>query len=363
MRFETLVFERYGAFTDRVLELREGAHLHVVLGANEAGKTSALNAIGDLLFGFGHVTSYDFLHNQTTLRVGARVRLADGSPLSFWRRKGKGIKNTLRDADDRPLADDLLAPMLGSVTRAVFFTEFGLTAEALRKGGQELLKAGGRLAETLAASSARLSMLANLRARLDAEAEELFAPSARTKPFNTLFRQHEEAEKHLREAIVTAAALAAAENAVKEAQAKRQSLDEEHDRIGRDLARRERALRTAPKLRRLDSLRAELVGLTDLPDVDAETLASWRDAHDEATSVEKELADQRLDEAEGAVAIAALMVDEPLLEIGGKIDALREKLGAVRKAEDDLPRRGESARIARAALAEAASRLGLASVE
>ena len=44
MRFESLALERYGAFTDRVLTLRPDARLHVVLGANEAGKTSALNA-------------------------------------------------------------------------------------------------------------------------------------------------------------------------------------------------------------------------------------------------------------------------------------------------------------------------------
>ena len=362
MRFETLIFERYGAFTDRALELREGAHLHVVLGANEAGKTSALNAIGDLLFGFGKTTNFAFLHDQTTLRVGARLRLADGSQLFLRRRKGS--KNTLLDADDKPLPDDLLAGVLGSVTREVFSREFGLTAEALRDGGRELLRAGGRLAETLAASSARLSMLARLRARLDAEADDLFGPRrAAGKEFYAAFDQHQDAERHLREAIVTADALTAAEGAVAQAQAKRRSLGEEHDRIGRDLARRERALRTAPKLRRLDSLRSELAGLADLPDVDAHTLSSWREAHDEATRIEKELADQRLEEAEGAAAIAELVVDEPLLEIGGKIDTLREKLGAVRKAEDDLPRRGESARIARAALDEAASRLGLASVE
>ena len=217
MRFETLVFERYGAFTDRVLELREGAHLHVVLGANEAGKTSALNAIGDLLFGFGKTTNFAFLHDQTTLRVGARLRLADGSGLFLRRRKGS--KNTLLDADDKPLADDLLAGALGSVTREVFVSEFGLTAEALRKGGQELLKAGGRLAETLAASSARLSMLANLRARLDAEADDLFGPRrAAGKEFYAALDQHQEAERHLREAIVTADALAAAEGTVAEAQ-------------------------------------------------------------------------------------------------------------------------------------------------
>jgi uncharacterized protein YhaN len=362
MRFETLSFERYGAFTDRVLQLREGAQLHVVLGANEAGKTSALNAIGDLLFGFGKTTNYAFLHDQTTLRVGAKLRLADGSRVFLRRRKGS--KNTLLDAGDKPLADDLLAGVLGSVTREVFFSEFGLTAEALREGGRELLRAGGRLAETLAASSARLSMLAQSRARLDAEADALFGPRrAAGKEFYAALDQHQDAEKHLREAIVTTDALATAENAVKEAQARRDALGDEHDKIGRDLARRERALRTAPKLRRLDSLREELANLADLPDVDAETLTSWRDAHEEQIHVEKQLADQQLDEAEGAAAIAALMVDEPLLEIGGRIDSLREKLGAVRKAEDDLPRRHESAHIARASLFEAARRLGLGSVE
>ena len=145
MRFERLFLERYGAFTDRVLELRTDAQLHVVLGANEAGKTSALNAIGDLLFGFGHVTNYDFLHDKTTLRIGAQLRLADGSLISLRRRKG--AKNTLLDANDQPLTQDPLAPLLGSVTRDVFFIEFGLTAATLREGGRELLRADGRLAD------------------------------------------------------------------------------------------------------------------------------------------------------------------------------------------------------------------------
>jgi len=362
MRFETLSFERYGAFTDRVLELREGAQLHVVVGANEAGKTSALNAIGDLLFGFGKTTNYAFLHDQTTLRVGAKLRFAGGSRVFLRRRKGS--KNTLLDEDDKPLADDLLAGVLGSITREVFFSEFGLTAEALREGGRELLRAGGRLAETLTASSARLSMLAQSRARLDAEADALFGPRrAAGKEFYAALDQHQEAEKHLREAIVTADALAAAESAVRDAQARRDALSDEHDKIGRDLARRERALRTAPKLRRLKETRDELSTLADLPEVEAETVALWREAHEELRRIERQLAEQQLDETEGAAAITALIVDEPLLEIGGKIDSLREKLGAVRKAEDDLPRRRESAHIARTALFEAARRLGLGSVE
>ncbi len=55
MRLLSLSLERYGAFTDRVLEFRPDARLHVVLGANEAGKSTALSAVTDLLFGFGKI--------------------------------------------------------------------------------------------------------------------------------------------------------------------------------------------------------------------------------------------------------------------------------------------------------------------
>ncbi len=364
MRFESLIFERYGAFTDRELTLREGAQLHVVLGANEAGKTSALSAIGDLLFGFGHLTAYDFLHPQTTLRVGARIRLADGSKLAFWRRKGKGTKNTLRDEADNPLADDLLAPLLGSVTRQVFFSEFGLTAEALRAGGRDLLAAGGKLAETLAASSTQLSALARLRAKLEAEADGLFgARRAEGKEFYAALKQHGDASTRLRDAIVDTRALAAAEAAVEEAQEKRDSLNDEHDRQGRELARRERALRTREKLRRLDRLREELASLGDLPRVDTEQFSRWRGALEELERIDEQLARAQQEEAESAETMAALWIDQPLLAVGAKIDALREKLGAVRAAEEQLPRRRTSARAARDELDRLARRLGLAGCE
>ncbi len=54
MRILKLELERYGHFTGKTLEFRPDANLHVVYGANEAGKTSALNAFADLLFGFPH---------------------------------------------------------------------------------------------------------------------------------------------------------------------------------------------------------------------------------------------------------------------------------------------------------------------
>jgi len=358
VRIERLHLERYGAFTDRVLEFQPDACLHVVLGANEAGKTSTLQAIGDLLFGFERRTSYDFQHEQKSLRIGAQFRLADGAVFSVRRRKGD--KNTLLDEEDKPVSQDRLAPVLGSLSREVFFAEFGLTAAKLREGGRELLSAGGRLSETLAASSARLSVLTRLRARLTEEADGLFGPrrSAGKALYGALDR-HEGAEKRLREAIVTADSYAAAERAVAETEAQRKTLDREHHELTRDLHRRERARRVWKKLDQLRRLREELAQLADLPPVPREAVKEWRDALQLQATIDAELARQQIEELEAAEEIAALKIDAPLVEMAAEVEALRERLGEIRKAESDLPKRREAARAAREQLDELARRLGL----
>ncbi len=357
MRFEKLLLERYGAFTDRALELRPQARLHVVLGANEAGKTSALNAIGDFLFGFGHTTNYDFLHDKAALRIGARLRLLDGSQISLRRRKG--AKNTILDENDKPLATDPLAPLLGSVTRDVFFSEFGLTSEALRAGGRELLRAGGRLAETLAASSAQLSALAQLRARLLGEADALFGPrQSAGKAFYLAHDEYKKSKERFRDAIVTADALSASRRAVDDAKKKRDALDAEHERIGRELSRLRRSQRTRPKLSRIDALSEELAGLADLPEVESATLGEWREARESSARIEAELAQLHEEELIAAMEIGALEVDERLLEAGARIEELRQDVGAVLRQEIDLPKRIAEARGAREELRNAARDLG-----
>ncbi|MET0971577.1 MAG: AAA family ATPase, partial [Tardiphaga sp.] len=127
MRIEELVLERYGVFTDRKLAFHPQAALHVVRGANEAGKTSALSAIGDLLFGFGGRTDHDFRHDSKTLRIGGAFRHADGRQIAV--RRPKGNKDTLLDHNDKALPDHTLEPFLAGITRDIFAREFGLTAE------------------------------------------------------------------------------------------------------------------------------------------------------------------------------------------------------------------------------------------
>ncbi|QXX73600.1 YhaN family protein [Methylovirgula sp. HY1] len=362
MRLEMLLLERYGIFSDRILSFRPDARLHIVLGPNEAGKTSALAAIGDLLFGFGHLVEYDFLHDARQLRVGAQLRLADGSQVCFRRRRGN--KNTLLDFKDAPLDEALLAPILRQVTRESFRSEFGLTAEALRAGGKGLVQAGGRLTETLAASSAGLSALVRARARLEAEADALFGPRrVASKSFYAVLDRHDAADKSLRAAIVTADALKSAEEKVAAAERGCETLMAEHGDVGRDLARCRRAQRTRPKLAQLANMRSELAAYADLPAVSADQLAAWRSVLAQASEIDRAIAEFDAGDAEDQTALAELAVDEALLAAAGRVESLRERLGAVRKALVDLPKRQEAQRGAREMLAESARRLGLGSPE
>jgi chromosome segregation protein len=358
VRFDELVLERYGHFTDRRLTFRPDAGLHVVLGANEAGKTTALAAISDLLFGFPHQTPYDFRHDGRSLRVGARATLRGGAQLVVRRRKGRD--RTLVDADDAALPDDLLAPVLGAVTRTMFETEFGLTAKALREGGHELARAGGRLSEALAASSAGMSAVSRLRARFAGEADELFTPRrAASKPFYAALDVYSKADESLREALVTSEIWTAAGAAVKDAEDRSEAARAALEHLGADVARLERIGRVAGKLAALDAARAELATIAT-PALDAGGIGRARDALRRDEAIAAQLARLDEDDAVDAAKRARLRLDPSLLARSDAIDRLRQRVGKIQEELNDLPRRQTSQREAGARLEETARKLGLA---
>lgn len=107
MRFLRLRFQRFAHFQDVTLDLAAGHEgLHLVYGANEAGKSAALRTIHGFLFGVPVQGPDTFRHGGPALRVHATLRSADGSIRILVRRKG--AKQTLRDEADQPVADEVL---------------------------------------------------------------------------------------------------------------------------------------------------------------------------------------------------------------------------------------------------------------
>ena len=206
MRFNALHFMRYGSLTDRTLLFRPDAKLHIVFGPNEAGKSSALAAITDLLFGFAAKKEFAFLHDAATLRVGAEVISRDGASLSFRRRRGN--KNTLlsTSAEETPLRDDALSAFLGSLSRETFKRAFGLDSARLRQGAAEMLRSDGELGSMLFAAASGLHGLTSLRTKLEVEADAIFTKRAsESRRFYQIQARHEEARRRERDSELRSA--------------------------------------------------------------------------------------------------------------------------------------------------------------
>src|SRR6266446_4728663 len=102
MRIQRLDLLRYGRFTDTHIELpASDSDIHIVFGPNEAGKSTALSAIEDLLFGIPNNSRYNFLHDYGSMRVGA---VLDTGGKSLQVRRRKGHRDTLLTADEIPIA-------------------------------------------------------------------------------------------------------------------------------------------------------------------------------------------------------------------------------------------------------------------
>ena len=140
MRLARLDLLRYGRFTDASIELpRAERDIHIVFGPNEAGKTTSLTAIEDMLFGIPERSPYNFLHNYEAMRVGG-VLENEGDCFEFQRRKTR--RDMILGPDGSPLPGDerLLAPFVGGADRVYFDRMFNLSHGRLAEGVGRSLK-------------------------------------------------------------------------------------------------------------------------------------------------------------------------------------------------------------------------------
>ena len=182
MRFAALDLRSYGPFENApVLDLSGGQRgLHLIIGPNEAGKSTALRAIRALLFDFPHSTGDSHGRNLASLRVGGTIRDEAGHELTFLRRKS-GKK--LWTPDDRTSLDpDALVPFLGRLDAATFETLFSTDHGELIKGGHSILAGKGRLGEMLFAAGTGLAQLDRVQKALQAEMDELFKGGNASNP-------------------------------------------------------------------------------------------------------------------------------------------------------------------------------------
>ncbi|MBK1705281.1 ATP-binding protein, partial [Halochromatium glycolicum] len=331
MRFARLAAPAFGPFTDFALDLSAGgADLHLIFGPNEAGKSSLLRAIGDLLYGIPGQTPDGFVHGYRELRIAATLEDRDGRRLAIQRRKGN--KHTLLDGDGAPLPDDALSGLLGVVDRDFFTTVFALDSDRLREGAASLLHGRGDLGEALFSASLAGTPVHRILKALEDEAKTLF-DGRKTKgvSIRPLLAEHKASQDASRAAMVRPDAWEQALAAVAEAQAA-------CTRLGDEVAQRntrrdwvQRCLDALPVIGALAEQERLRAGLPPLPDLGPGFVEQTEQALGR-----RDAARVRLTELQRSIDRLAHRVDENqpdqrLLARAGEIEALHEQLAVQRE--------------------------------
>ncbi|WFE74126.1 YhaN family protein [Roseinatronobacter sp. S2] len=362
MRLEELGLTAYGHFTDAKLSLPEPASgapdLHIVFGPNEAGKSTLLAAWLDLLFGFPNQTQYDFLHEKRALRVQAQLRDVSGNAYALARIKGN--VNTLLDAaTDQPVAESVLASLLGGLDRASYTTMFSLDDATLVKGGDSILASEGDLGQLLFQATAGLAELGERLRELRTQSDEWFRPRAR----KTQLHAHRDRLKQLiedRKAVDLQVSAwrklcedaQTADQSYQRALSARAQTQTLHDALARDLA----ALPILARLQREDAALSTLPDPAPLPAEWLTNLPGWQREH---TSLAALIPQAQAALADAEHALDGLDPDTAALRHAPDLDRLQARFGVIDQQQDDLPKRLSQRDNLQARIAQVIADLGL----
>lgn len=249
MRLRRLDLTRYGKFTDKAIDFGEkpvsGPDLHIVFGLNEAGKSTALSAYLDLLFGIEERSRYNFLHEYSSMRIGGLLEF-EGRALAFSRTKSRS--NSLHDAEGRPLSEIAISAHLAGLSRDAYGSMFSLDDETLEAGGKAILESRGDLGKLLFTASAGLGHASDVLAALETEADGLHRKQAQTTEIALLKKRFVELKSRKETIDTLASTFEALEAERAEAQDKYDRSLAERAALSARLATIDRHVRAAPLL-------------------------------------------------------------------------------------------------------------------
>ena len=358
MRFQRLDFAAFGPFTGLSLDLSGGAPggFHIVFGPNEAGKSSALRGVHDLLFGFPERTPDAHVHPNAELRIRAALTSESGQLVELQRLKRR--KDALRNAGDAPIDEGVMSSLLGGVDAQLFERLFGLDHERLRRAGEALLEDQGDVGESLFDAGSGGRGIRSVLTTLEQSADEIFKPRSSKASLNVLLEAYKEAKAATRDALVSPEKWLAQAEQLEGARSRLAELGERRKKLREESNAQSRLDAVLGPIAQRNALRDKLDALGSVPllaedasdrRVRAERLLD--EAQHERARLERELNKKQ-------ERLAELVVPENLLGVNAEaIEKLRDRVGKFRAAEEDLPRRHEDARRHEAELSRLVSML------
>ena len=336
MKILNLHLMAFGPFTDLDLNLT-GDHsgMQIVYGPNEAGKSSALRALTGWLFGIEHNSPDDFIHHYNQLRIGGTLKNSAGRELAFVRRKGRS--NTVLTPGGKPLDDDILRDYLHGIDRQLFRSMFGIDHQALVSGGEDILRGGGELGQSLFAAGLGIADLRGVINELEEKTKSWFLPRGQVPVINQAISTYAAQKKMVADQSLRSRDWIEKDQAIRAHRLQLDKISADLGKVSAEKHRLERLHQVIPRISKRDALLLRQKNLGEVvilsPEFTETRKESMRLLGSAQDSLERATSEAQVLEEE----LRGLRVPQELLNQAPTITALHQRLGAHQKAAQDLP--------------------------
>jgi uncharacterized protein YhaN len=336
MRIERLYIDGFGSFHDESVGGFDRS-IVVLYGPNEAGKSTLLEFIRTVLFGFP-ARRDRYYPPFSGGRHGGRITVVDDSGAQYTVERFEGSRGgpvEVRDGSGAPLGEDRLSGIVGHATKDVFKNVFAFSLEELQTG--DLLKDDNVNGQIYSAGLGATRLPDAIRT-LARQRDEIFLPRGK-RIVNSLISELHQVDANLAEIHGNAA----------EYGDRVADRDEIGVRLGsiqgelKDMASARMEMRNLEEgwddWLSLVDVEGRLEGMPTLDTFPEDAVPRLDRAEDQLKAARQELQDAS-EQLESALASASATVeDEAMLEDADAIAALVRERGAFDGSVRDLPRR------------------------
>ncbi|MBU2936511.1 MULTISPECIES: YhaN family protein [Pacificibacter] len=359
MRIKELSLDRFGHFNDRKFDfgtLSDRPDFHIIYGPNEAGKTTTMEAVLRLFYGFPNREAFAFKHQRNNLQVSAKLNI-DGQLRDFTRLPKRS--GALVDANGTALPETALSAHLAGLTEDDYRQLLCLDDDTIERGGEEIAQAKGDIGRLLFSAAAGVADLSTVLDGVREQSDGIWKKRASKTRIAELKRDLADVEKTIRERDISASAWRSLRKVLSEAQAAERMARAARDALLMKASEVDAQKRAIPMMVEVNGLEAQIAPFADYPtrlDFDPERLVQLR-IDDATTRLEVERLTGEIDKLSSAR--DGITLDPKQESLGGKLDALEELRIRDSAADMDLSRREDQQRKAEEAMSFAARDLGV----
>ena len=334
MRLRRLNILRYGHFADATLEFA-GHGLQVIHGHNEAGKSTLLQFVRELLFGFGERNRFAFQGDK--LEGAALLEFLDQPDCELRRRKGRPDSLQLRRGDQaQAIVEAELQALLGGANGPLYQNVFAFGLSELANG-EESLRIEAVQHALHGSGLGGLTHPQKILDQLTKDAESLFKERGSRQEVAAICTDLKKLTAELKEKVTKTEVYLQRKRDYDAARGEAEQLASQLAQLRRDYARDQKLATAYPLWRELTDLqqRRQQLGAASLLGSDARQ--KFERMQDELKRTAKEIAKLERDIQHTESELQKNPAQAEWLALRAQIEQARELIKSVQEARRDLP--------------------------